>query len=528
VKRPGNAVIWMGWLATLALATIAMWVLRDHLEKAHVALLFLVIVLGGSATGGRALGLSLAALAFFAFDSVFLPPYGTLAVRNPLDWLVLLSFLVTSLVATQLLDRAHERAVAAQRRGDEIERLSILGAETLNAGVATDALDAIAEVIRSTLGVDRCEILAHHASGGAVAAESLTLLARASSERDAVDDRDAAATSDGLTIWVAEQGLPAVMRGDHTAQLGASGWESERDPWLSQGDVRVLLVPLLARGRAVGVLRIVHREQIVLRAEQREFLRALSYYAALGVERVRLVAAAERAEAFRQADALKTALIATVSHDLRTPLTTIKALAHRLAQGGDSDARSIEEEADRLSRFVGDLLDLSRLAANALPVRVEINAAEELVDAARRRLAGALQHRELRVLVADGAPLLLGRFDLVQSVRVLVNLIENALKYSPADAPVELAVSRRDDRLVLEVRDRGPGIPAGEETLIYEPFYRPAGTRPDVGGAGLGLAIARGLAEAQGGAVRYAPREGGGSVFSFELPAADPPELSEA
>ena len=521
MKRPGAAMIWIGWLATLALATIVMWMLRDHLEKAHVALLFLVIVLGGSATGGRVLGIALSALAFFAFDAVFLQPFGTLSIRNPLDWIVLLAFLVTSLVATQLLDRAQERALAAQRRAEEIERLSILGAETLNAGVATDALDAIAEVIRSTLGVDRCEILAHTGSG-AVSAESVMLLARAGARAEPEADE----TADGLTAWVAERGLPAVLRGDHTAQVGARGWEADTDPWLSQGDLRVLLVPLLARGRPVGVLRITHREQIVLRAEQRAFLRALSYYAALGVERVRLVAAAERAEAFRQADALKSALIANVSHDLRTPLTTIKALAHRLAIGGDGDARSIEEEADRLSRFVGDLLDLSRIAANAMPVRVEINAAEELVDAARQRLAGALQDRELRVIVAEGAPLLLGRFDLVQSVRVLVNLIENAFKYSPARTPVELAVSRRGDRLVLEVRDRGEGVPAGEEALIYEPFYRPAGTLPDAGGAGLGLTIARGLAEMQGGAVRYAPREGGGSEFTFELPAADAPELS--
>jgi two-component system sensor histidine kinase KdpD len=515
----------MGWLATLALSTLAMYALRDHLEKAHVALLFLVIVLGGSATGGRALGLSLATLAFFTFDAVFLPPYGTLAVRNPFDWLVLIAFLITSLVATQLLDRAQERTIAAQRRAGEIERLSILGAETLNAGVATDALQAIAEVIRSTLGVERCEVLAQHNLGnGEAGAEPMTMLARAGTAEVGPNGDDEA---QGLTAWVAERGLPAVMRGDHTAQVGATGWEAENDPWLSQGDVRVLLVPLLARGRAVGVLRIAHREQIVLRAEQREFLRALSYYAALGVERVRLVAAAERAEAFRQADALKSALIATVSHDLRTPLTTIKALAHRLALGGDPDARSIEEEADRLSRFVGDLLDLSRMAANAMPVRVELNAAEELVDGARQRLAGALQSRELRVLVADGAPLLLGHFDLVQSVRVLVNLIENALKYSPVNTPVELAVLRRNDRLVFDVLDRGHGIPAGEETLIYEPFYRPAGTRADAGGTGLGLAIARGLAEAQGGSVRYAPREGGGSVFTFELPAAEAPEIRE-
>lgn len=524
MKRPGTTYIWLGWLATLALATIVMWTLRDHLDKAHVALLFLVIVLGGSATGGRALGLSLAALAFFAFDGVFLPPYGTLAIRNPLDWLVLLSFLVTSLVATQLLDHAQERTVAAQRRADEIERLSILGAETLNAGVATDALEAIAEVIRSALAVDSCEILADgQAKGsGASAPRTFVLLARAGSAEPSAFDE----TAHGLTAWVAERGLPAVLRGDLTSQVGAAGWEEQNDPWLSQGDLRVLLVPLMARGQSVGVLRIANSAHIEIKAGQREFLRALSYYAALGVERVRLVAEAERAEAFRQANELKNALIATVSHDLRTPLTSIKALAHRLAASGEADARSIEEEADRLARLVADLLDLSRIAAHAMPVNVEINAAEELVDGVRQRLAGVLAGRELRVLVDPGAPLLLGRFDLAQSVRVLVNLIENALKYSPG-APVELWVRRDGPQLLFTVMDRGPGVPAAEESLIYEPFYRPAGTPSDVGGAGLGLAIARGLAEAQGGFVRYARRDGGGSNFTFGIPAENTPELPE-
>jgi two-component system sensor histidine kinase KdpD len=525
VTRRARVLAWVIWLAALVLSTLLMFALRDQLDKAHVALLYLLLVLGGSATGGRAVGLTLAALAFLSFDVVFLPPYGTLAVRNPLDWLVLVAFLFTSIVATQLLNRAQERTVAAQRRASEIERLSVLGAETLNAGVATEALAAIAEVIRAALGVERCEIIATEGAvpSGAGAPQPFTLLARAGTpDRSSFD-----VAADGLTAWAATRGLPAVLREDHTAQVGATGWESRDDAWMSQGDVRVLMVPLLARGSVVGVLRVVNGEQIAIGAEQREFLRALSYYAALGIERVRLVAAAERAEAFRQADELKTALIATVSHDLRTPLTTIKALAHRLATGGDADARSIEEEADRLTRFVGDLLDLSRITANAMPLHLEINAAEELVASARQRLAGALEERTLRVLVADGAPLLLGRFDLVQSVRVLVNLVENALKYSPAGTPVELAVAQRDDRLAFDVMDRGAGIPAGEEALIYEPFYRPAGTRPDAGGAGLGLAIARGLAEAQGGSVRYAPRAGGGSVFTFELPAADAPVMDE-
>lgn len=525
MKRHGNMFIWSSWIATLAVATIVMWFLRDYLDKAHVALLFLVIVLGGSATGGRALGIALSALAFLAFDGAFLPPIGTLAIRNPLDWLVLLSFLVTSLVATHLLDLAQERAVAAQRHADEIERLSILGAETLNAGVATDALAAIAEVIRSALEVDTCEILADGGATGSAASAtaSFKVLARAGTTESPVFD-DAAR---GLTAWVAESGLPAVLRSDLTSQVGAAGWEAQSDPWLSQGDLRVLLMPLTARGQSVGVLRVVNAAHIEIRTGQREFLRALSYYAALGVERVRLVAEAERAEAFRQADELKNALIATVSHDLRTPLTSIKALAHRLAERGEADARSIEEEADRLARFVGDLLDLSRIAARAIPVHVEINAAEELVDGVRQRLAGVLADRELRVLVDPGAPLLLGRFDLPQSVRVLVNLIENALKYSPPESPVELRVRREGHQLLFTVMDRGPGIPAEEETLIYEPFYRPAGTPSDVGGAGLGLAIARGLADAQGGTVRYAMREGGGSSFTFGVPAADTPELEE-
>jgi two-component system, OmpR family, sensor histidine kinase KdpD len=174
------------------------------------------------------------------------------------------------------------------------------------------------------------------------------------------------------------------------------------------------------------------------------------------------------------------------------------------------------------------LLDLSRIAAHAIPVHVEINAAEELVDSVRQRLVGVLADRELRVLVDAGAPLLLGHFDLAQSVRVLVNLIENALKYSPVRSVVELWVRREGGQLLFTVLDRGSGIPSVEESLIFEPFYRPAGAPSDVGGAGLGLAIARGIAEAQGGSVGYARREGGGSAFTFAVAAAETPALFES
>jgi len=243
----------------------------------------------------------------------------------------------------------------------------------------------------------------------------------------------------------------------------------------------------------------------------------------------RLSAAAERAEAFRQADELKTALLATVSHDLRTPLTTIKALAHQLAARGEEDALSIEEEADRLNRLVADLLDLSRLSAGALPLRIELDAVDDLIATALDRARGTLGTREVIVsrLGHDaGEPILFGRFDLAQSQRALVNLLENANKYSPPGEPIELHVEHAGDRIRLIVADRGPGVPEQDRALIFEPFYRPEGVRPDVGGAGLGLAIARRVAESQGGALTYAARSGGGSEFRFELPAGTAAELA--
>jgi two-component system sensor histidine kinase KdpD len=289
-------------------------------------------------------------------------------------------------------------------------------------------------------------------------------------------------------------------------------------------------VPLAVRDRRVGVLRLVDTKPIVLDSDARRFLDALAYYAALGVERVRLTAAAERAEAFRQADELKTALLATVSHDLRTPLTTIKALAHQLAARGEEDALSIEEEADRLNGLVANLLDLSRLSAGELPLRLELDAVDDLVATTLDRLRGRSAGRTIRVARLDHdvneEPILFARFDLAQSQRALVNLLENAIKYGPPDEPIELWIARLGDRVRLTVADRGPGIPDEEVALIFEPFYRPKGSRPDVGGAGLGLAIARRIAEAQGGSLTFAARAGGGSEFRFELPAGTAAELA--
>src|SRR5438094_4759301 len=239
----------------------------------------------------------------------------------------------------------------------------------------------------------------------------------------------------------------------------------------------------------------------------------------LAAERTRLVAEADRAEALREADRLKDVVLASVSHDLRTPLTTIKALAQEGALHGDRNALAIEEQADRLGHLVADLLDLSRLKGGAMPVRPELNTAEDLVGAAMRQMAGVLKDRRVETNVDFTEPALTGRFDFVQSLRILSNLLGNAVRYTPPASPIEVSVHRDGAALVFVVADRGPGIPMAEQDRIFEPFYRPAGAPADGGGAGLGLPIARRLPDLQGGTLAYAARPGGGSRFELRLPA---------
>ncbi len=511
-------VPWATWSFLLVAVTSAMVALREPLDTAHVALGLLLVVLGGSAAAGQGLGVALALAAFFAFNFFFLEPYHTLVVSHPLDWLVLAAFLVTGLVGARLLNRAQERATTARRRAVEVERLASLGAETLNAGRAEEALRAVLEVIRGTLRVGCCEI---RLPRGTSAMPGPMRSGTCPGMEPAGED-----DAWSLVSWVGEKQSVAAERADGTKWIGEPKTTASATRWPPPGTpLRSLFIPLLVRDRLVGVLCIRDARAFVLDPSQEQFLSALSYYAALGVERVALVAEADRAEAFQQADALKTALITGVSHDLRTPLTSIKALAHTLRERGSEEGAAIEEEADRLNRLVADLLDLSRLNAGAMPLRIEFNTAEDLVGAALRQLSPALSDRRITTGFNDGGNgvVLAGRFDFVQSLRALVNLVENAAKYSEPHAPIELHVTRRGNALDFTVRDFGAGVQVAERERIFEPFYRAPGARADVGGAGLGLAIARRLAVEQGGDVRLEVPTGGGSAFVLSLPAADVP-----
>jgi two-component system, OmpR family, sensor histidine kinase KdpD len=493
---------WITWALLLIVTTLLLLAVRERLDKAHIALVFLLVVLGASAAAGRAAGLGVSGVAFLAFNYLFLPPYYTLVIADPLDWLVLVAFLITGVVAAQLLYQARSNTEMALARAREVDRLATLGAETLAAPSATDALSAIATVIRASLDAGQVELYRRDEGGGI---QRTTVVGAPPPDGE---------PPQALGVWFGDRVHVAVLLPDGTTRL---------DPDTVSGlEMRAIVRRLDVRDQPVGVLRVSYPKPRSLTADSARLLDALAYYAALGVERVRLEAHAEQAEAQRRMESLRSALLMAVSHDLRTPLTTIKALAHELTIAAPTTAaRIIEDEADRLDALVGDLLDLSRLQAGAVQPVLTINTVDELIGAALQRAHGRLGTRAVAVTLPDD--LLLARYDLTTSLRILVNLLENAAKYSPPGTGIEIVASRVGSHVALDVTDEGPGVPLGEEERVFEPFFRPAGTPPDVRGTGLGLSIARGLAESQGGSLRYRRGASGGATFVLTLPGAEGP-----
>jgi two-component system sensor histidine kinase KdpD len=393
-----------------------------------------------------------------------------------------------------------------------VESLSRLGAATLRYAQPTEALDAITTLVRETLRAGGCSIIA--------VGEGDEILRGGKAPDATLTDADPAATEQRAAAMAARDGVAAMVAGE---SLEHTDLAREHGPSLS---ARVLALPLRAEERLIGVLVVRGDPVLELDAPKRRFLSALAYYAALGLERKRLMAEAATSEALREANRAKDQVLASVSHDLRTPLTTIKVLAQGAESRGEPSAAAIVEQADRLAQMVGDLLELSRLRAGGFAVNRELNTAEDVVGAALRRAQGIIGDRRIVTHIDLASPALVGHFDFVHTLRVMGNLLDNALRYTPPGGEVDLSVAREGDWLAFTVADRGAGVDLRERERIFEAFYRPSGATPDAGHAGLGLSIARTLAEAQGGTLQYATRSGGGSQFILRVPAADVSEQS--
>jgi two-component system sensor histidine kinase KdpD len=249
------------------------------------------------------------------------------------------------------------------------------------------------------------------------------------------------------------------------------------------------------------------------------------------IEHVRLRRESLQVEILQRTDALRAALISSVSHDLRTPLTSIKAAASSLLQDDvqwDEESRrsftmAIEHEADRLNRLVENLLDISRIEGGALRPEKEWYPVDELVHDVLGRMQQSLQGREVTTQVpADVPPV---ELDYMMVDQVLTNLLENALRYTPAGSPLEIVVSTTATEMAVSVADRGPGIPPDDLERIFDKFYRVMGRSRATSGSGLGLAVCRGLIETHGGRIWAENRPGGGAIFCFTLPLRQPVEI---
>jgi two-component system sensor histidine kinase KdpD len=292
-----------------------------------------------------------------------------------------------------------------------------------------------------------------------------------------------------------------------------------------------LYLPLVCSTGPIGVIAVRPKDTaLLLDPEQLHLLESLVNQVALAIERTRLSDEAQQAHVRAETERMRNAILSSVSHDLRTPLAGITGAASSLLEErGHIDptarielARSIYREADRLDRLLKNLLDMMRIDAGAVQLSKEWHTVDEVVGAALARLEGRLRDHTVNTAFPADLPLVLVDGALLE--QVIINLVENAVKYAPQGSAIDLSASASDHEVVVEVADRGPGILVGEEARIFDKFYR--GKLAREGGVGLGLTICHGIVEAHGGHIWAENRSGGGALFRFSLPLpAQPPQV---
>lgn len=494
--------------AGVALMTGLIHVIPGAMRIANISMLYLLVVIGAALSFGSGPAILASLLAFLAFDFFFVQPHHTLTVRDPAEWLALLMFLLTAATTGHLTAMARRQAREARQREREA---AALAEASWAVASQVDRGRSLAEVLRRLADVVELAAAAIVTPEGP---SRLAVVARwegASESLPAFDGGAAAAATRGVL------------------ERGASiGWE-DKSPWAgSDGPERAgaVYLPLTVEGRVLGVLYLRLAGSGRVPVEARRAVGSLAHHAAVVLERERLAGAETQARVLEEADRLKTALLSMVSHDFRSPLASIKASASALLQDGSPMEAStqrellagIDQEADRLNRMVGNILSLSRLEADAWRPQCEATDPAELIGTALGSFS-AEQNRRIRVeLESSLAEVCL---DPVQMAQVLHNLVDNALKYSPTDQPVTVVARREGPSAIVEVLDRGPGLPEGADERIFERFYRaPDFRESSVPGVGIGLAVCRGLVEAHGGQLSVHARPGGGTVFRVALPCS--------
>lgn len=452
-----------GWIVALAATLLSTTIIGGVLRFSripNISLLYLFPVVAVAGAWGRGPAIGAACLAFLSFDWFFVQPVHAFTVDDPAEWLALFVLLLAAVFTANLTAALRQRAQEAQQQAWEAGTLRTL-ASTLAA--AHDVPEVLALGREQAIAVFRCS---------------------------------------ACVIDLEEAARPGGAEGE-------------------------LALPLRTLRGRLGLLRLVGvAGQTTAEHDIGPLLHAFAAQLALAIERVRLQEEATQAEVLRRTDELRSTLLSAVSHDLRTPLAAIKAAATSLLQHDiewseterDGFARSINSGADRLNRLVANLLDLSRIEAGALRLDLEEYLLEDLIGeaAAQVRLLFTVGQLQIEPL-DDPSALHWVRVDPILVEQVLVNLLENAAKYSPAGAPVTVRARIGTNEAVLEVEDRGPGIAADEQEKVFDRFYRVT-QHGRAAGAGVGLTVCKGIVEAHGGRIWVRPAPGGGSTFAFSLP----------
>ncbi len=459
-----------------------------HLNPTTVALVFVLGVLGISASWGLRQAVFMSVVATVAFDYFFLPPIGTLTIADPQDWIALFAFLVTAVAVSELSARARRGARSAIERRQELERLYAFSQLLLSSDNPAELLNLIPRYIVESFGIRSAAI---------------SLSSRADVYRSGP-------TIDGLE----SQDLQLIcLRGEPRFDAAHE----------------LAFMPLRMGIRVVGCMGV---SGSVL---SRQTLEAIGSLVAIAVERAGAVEKLSRAEAARESEQLRSVLLDSVTHEFRTPLTAIKASVTSLlgspsqasgqSSGHTAEERQelltiINEESDRLNRLIGEAAEMAQLDANKVEFRFESAPISNPVEEALSEVKQLLVQHPVEVRIPAGLPN--ARMDSAHVKEVLVHLIENAAKYSPAGAPIRITAeakdSNNDQMLTVNIADRGPGIDDFEQSLVFEKFYRGRNQRVQVHGTGMGLAICKAIVEAHGGRLGVTSQLGHGSVFYFSLP----------
>nr|WP_157216830.1 sensor histidine kinase KdpD [Sphingomonas formosensis] len=477
-----------GWTLLMVAAVTAIGTGLFHiLNLGNVALLYLLPVMAAASLFSLRAGLFAGIASSLAYNFFFLPPTGTLTVSNPENVVTIVVLLGVAIVTSQFAARVRNQAdLAASSARQNAALAGFLRQLNLTAN-EEELMQAICAEISRLLDV-RTVLLTRSPDGPALRA--------AVPPEDRLDAIERAAVD-----WALDKNQPAG-RGSDT--LTASDW---------------LFYPLSTASRTLGALGIARDDgRDPVRSDQIPLLMSLLDQAALVLERVQLEAEMRDVAQLKERDRLRAALLTSVSHDLRTPLTTVLAASEQLSHGATPELiSSIQSEAGRLNRFVSNLLDMARVEAGAINLSIEPIDLTDAVAAAVHDTRAMLEGHAIQLEVPPDLPLV--RLDPRLFHHILINLLDNAGRYADAGTPITIRATRPADALILSVIDEGPGLPAGSEQSIFDSFRRIEGSDRSKSGTGLGLAIVKGFAEAMGAGVDAASRsDPRGAAFNLRFP----------